>query len=53
MAIEHKFFQWLHNERQKKDSRIMVDPERMIDFPTMKQVNIFNVRRQRPVKRGK
>ena len=31
----------------------MVSFERYIDFPMMKQVNIFDVYLQRPVKRGK
>ena len=30
----------------------MVGPEWFIDFPSMKQVNIFHVDQQRPVKRG-
>jgi len=60
VAIEHKYFQWLKDERSGKNnekkagpnSRIMVGPEWFIDFPSMKQVNIFHVDQQRPVKRG-
>jgi hypothetical protein len=53
VAIEHKYYEWLNSGKQKELSRIMVSPERMIDFPTLKQVNIFDLMRQRPVKRGK
>ena len=31
----------------------MATPAHMIDFPTMKQVNIYEPKKQRPVKRGK
>ena len=31
----------------------MATPAHMIDFPTMKQVNIYDSKKQRPVKRGK
>ena len=53
MAIEHKYYEWLNSGKQKELSRIMVSFERFIDFPMMKQVNFFDVTKQRPVKRGK
>ena len=30
----------------------MVTPAHFIDFPTMKQINLFDPKKQRPVKRG-
>ncbi len=53
MAIEHKYYQWLDSGKDREMSRIMVSFERYIDFPMMKQINIFDVKKQRPVKRGK
>ena len=53
--IEYRFFLWnkAEGEEKKEFSRIMVMPAHQIDFSIMMQVNIYDPKKQRPVKRGK
>ena len=53
VAIVAKYHKWLESGKAKEHSRIMVTPVHMIDFPTMKQIHVMDVNKQRPVKRGK
>ena len=51
--IDFRFNKWLKSGKKKEFSRIMVTPVHMIDFSTMMQVNVYDQKKQRPVKRGK
>jgi len=53
VVIDWRFHKWLKSEKKKEFSRIMVTPDHQIDFPTMMQVNVYDQKKQRPVKRGK
>ena len=52
VLLERGHFTWQQKNKEKNHSRLYISKEYMVDFELMRQINIRDLSKQRPIKRG-